>query len=105
MRKRVGVLPVLALIACLVCAFLWQSNRIGEQINDVNAQLDDSRIQLTNAQNEQAQLKEDLQTVDTEAFIENQARSLYGYMKRDEIRFVITNPEALYGDEAQPIAP
>ena len=100
MKRRVGVLPVLALLACVVCAFLWQSNRVGEQINTVREQLDQSRVQLTQAQNEQTQLKDTLERVDTEAFIESQARSLYGYMRSDEIRFVITNPEALYGEES-----
>lgn len=105
MKRRVGILPVLALILCLAGAFLWSSSRIGNQIKDVETQLDQSRVQLTQAQNEQAQLKAMLDMVDTEAFIENQARSLYGYMRPDEIRFVINNPEALYADDEQPTVP
>lgn len=43
-----------------------------------------------------------LDTVGSDSFIENQARTMYGYMMPDEIRFVITNPEALYGDDEIP---
>ena len=57
---------------------------------------------LTELQGEQADLKTQLETVGTAAFIENQARTMYGYMMPDEIRFVITNPEALYGEDEIP---
>ena len=57
---------------------------------------------VTQLQGDQADLKTQLETVGTDAFIENQARTMYGYMMPDEIRFVITNPEALYGEDEIP---
>ena len=61
-----------------------------------------TQMRLTELQGEQADLKTQLETVGTDAFIENQARTMYGYMMPDEIRFVITNPEALYGEDEIP---
>lgn len=100
MRKSVSIWPVLALLVCLLVAFLWSSSQITKSIDEVEQKYDQSRVLLTQLQNEQSTLKDTLEIVGTDAFVENQARSQYGYMKPDEIRFVITNPEVLYGTEA-----
>lgn len=99
MRKTVSVFPILALLACMVCAFLWTSAQSSQSIDELNQQCEVARLSLTDAQSENQQLQQTLQLVGTDAFIENQARTMYGYMKPDEIRLVIVNPEALYGDE------
>ncbi len=102
MRRTISVWPVAILLAGLLIAFLWSGSKVSSGISQVEQQYDQSRMKLTQLQNEQAGLKETLEMAGTEAFIENQARTLYGYMKPDEIRFVITNPEALYGTENVP---
>jgi cell division protein FtsB len=101
MRRSIRVWPVLAILACMLVAFLWSSGQVTGAINQVDDKYNQSRVKLTQLQNEQAALKETLDLVGTEAFIEDRARS-YGYMKPDEIRFVITNPEVLYGTENIP---
>ncbi len=102
MRKSISVWPVVALLGCLLAAFLWSSGQLNKSIRDVDDKYNQSRVKLTQVQNEQASLKEMLNAVGTDAFVENQARTMYGYMKPDEIRFVITNPEVLYGTENVP---
>ena len=57
---------------------------------------------LAELQNDQAALKDTLASVGSDAYIENQARTVYGYMMPDEIRLVISNPETLYGEEGVP---
>ena len=79
--------------------FLVQRHTFPEQLNDT---YDQTQMRLTQLQGDQADLKTQLETVGTDAFIENQARTMYGYMMPDEIRFVITNPEALYGEDEIP---
>jgi cell division protein FtsB len=100
--RNIRVWPVCALIGCILTAFLWSSAQIGSSIRDVNSKYEQSRVKYNQLQNEQEKLKDTLELVDTEAFIENQARTLYGYMRPDEIRFVITNPEVLYGTDELP---
>lgn len=99
MRRYVSIWPVAALIGCLLAAFLWSSGQLHSSIKDADDKFNQSRVQLTRLQNEQVSLNDMLNTVGTESFIEYQARTKFGYMKKDEIRFVITNPEVLYGTE------
>lgn len=100
MRKKVPLLPTLAIIACLVLAFLWSSRITDRKLDELEKQYDANRIRLTQLQNEQTALKKKLDMSETDAFVENQARSLYGYMKKDELRFVITNTDELYAADA-----
>ncbi|MEA5014455.1 MAG: septum formation initiator family protein [Candidatus Limiplasma sp.] len=102
MRRSIRIWPVLAILACMLVAFLWSSSQVTGAINQLEDKYSQSRVKLTQLENEQVGLKETLDLVGTEAFIENRARTMYGYMKPDEIRFVITNPEVLYGSENVP---
>ena len=101
MRKRVGLYPVLAVLGCIVVAFLWIYTKLDQNIADVNQQYQQAIFASNGLETEQSELKSTLASADTDAFIENQARTLYDYMKPDEIRFVITNPEALYGTDGK----
>lgn len=102
MRRSISIWPVCAVLACMLVAFIWSSSQLTGSIKSVDEKYNQSRVKLTQLQNEQTGLKSTLEMVDTEAFIENQARTLYGYMRPDEIRFVITNPEVLYGTDEVP---
>ena len=101
MRKRVGLYPILAILGCLTVAFLWVYTKLDQNISDVNQQYQQAISSSNSLESEQSKLKNTLASADTDAFIENQARTLYDYMKPDEIRFVITNPEALYGTDGK----
>jgi len=101
MRRRVGLVPVLAVLACLTIAFLWVSSKLDNSLADVNQQYQQAVASSNMLETEQNTLKTTLASANTDAFVENQARTLYDYMKPDEIRFVITNPEALYGTDAK----
>ncbi|HNW87125.1 MAG TPA: septum formation initiator family protein [Candidatus Limiplasma sp.] len=101
MRKRVGLYPVLAILGCLAIAFLWVYTKLDQHISDVNLQYQQAISANSSLETEQTELKNTLASANTDAFIESQARTLYDYMKPDEIRFVITNPEALYGTDGQ----
>ena len=101
MAKRVSLIPFLVIAAALTVGFLWFHTKLDENIQDANAQYQQACIASNNLETEQNHLKTMLATVNTDAFIENQARTLYDYMKPDEIRIVITNPEVLYGPEGK----
>lgn len=103
MRRSVSFWPIVALLVCMLGAFLWSSSALSRSIQEVEVKNEQARVRLSQAEIEQGTLKDTLAIVETESYIENQARTEYGYMKPDEIRFVITNPEVLYGTEATPI--
>lgn len=102
MRKTMNIWVLIGISACVLIAFFWYSGSLFRSIDDLNDRYDQAQMRLAELQGKQADLKDELETVGTDAFIENQARTMYGYMMPDEIRFVITNPEALYGDEEIP---
>lgn len=102
MRKTMNIWVLIAMSACVLVAFFWYSGTLSQTIDELNDTYDQTQMRLTQLQGDQADLKTQLETVGTDAFIENQARTMYGYMMPDEIRFVITNPEALYGENEIP---
>jgi len=91
------VLAVVCILAVIVIAFtiLYVAKK-----NTMKA-LDERYVDVLSYQQyldtKENTLQETLAMMGTDAFIESQARDLYGYMKSDEIRFVITDPEVLYG--------
>ena len=103
MSRSVRAWPIFLLLAVMLAAFLWWNHHASLNIQSVDQQHNQNRIKLAQLQEEEITLQEELKLVGTDAFIENQARTEYGYMRDDEIRFVITNPEVLYGTEDVPV--
>lgn len=103
MRKKVPLIPTLAIIACLVLAFVWSSRITNQKLDELNRQYDANRMKMVELQKQKSALSEKLRLSTTDAFIENQARTLYGYMKRDELRFIITNTDELYSSDIKEI--
>lgn len=101
MRKRIRLLPLVVVLACISLAFFWVSSRLDQRIDETDALYQQAVALKSETETDQNDLKETLGTVNSDAFIENQARTLYDYMKQDEIRIVITNPEALYGTDGK----
>ena len=99
MRKRVGLFPVLLIFGCLLIGFVVVSNGLVSRIAETDELYQQGVATSNNLEIRQNELKGTLASASSDAFIENQARSLYGYMKPDELRLVITNPEALYGTD------
>lgn len=99
LRKRVRLTPIILLLACVSIAFFWISSGLDRDISDADAQYQQAVADGNELENAQNNLKQTLSTVNSDAFIEKQARNLYDYMKQDELRIVITNPEALYGTD------
>ena len=57
---------------------------------------------VASKQREVARLTNEVQLSGTDEFIANEARTKYRYLLDGEIRFVITNPEVLWGEEGLP---
>ena len=99
MPVRVRIVTVFIVLAVMILAFtvfyIVKQNTM-EELDDQYAQALSYHQYLENKEND---LRSTLSTMGTDSFVENQARTLYGYMKSDELRFVITNPEELYGTQ------
>ncbi len=95
--KRVRVLSVVIVMIGMTLVFCWRSGSLQSSLNELSEQYEQSSAKLSAMNIEQSELRQTLADAGTDEFIENQARTRYGYMMPDEIRFVITNPDALYG--------
>lgn len=93
---------LLIVAACVLTAFFVCSGNLKSAVEELDEIGASQKQRLSDLKNEKADLAATLKEAGTDTFVENQARSLYGYMMPDEIRFVITNPEALYGDTEIP---
>ena len=105
MRKTVNIWWVIAFVACCLFAFFAYSNKLSAEIDALQKTLDHEKAKLTEMQEENAELDAKLQIAGTDAFVENQARDLYDFMMPDEIRFVISNPQAQNQNTAEVSAP
>lgn len=97
MPVRVRVIAVIFLVIVITIGFTF----LFFQKKSTMKQLDEQYIEALSyhqyLEKRESTLKATLDAMGTDAFIENLVRTLYGYMKSDELRFVITNPEVLYG--------
>ena len=100
-RRRMGYLTLLVLLALVGVAFSVGNHRIQATTQRLAKEEDQSRLELAALKNQKQDLETELSAAGTDAYIENQARTRYGYLKPGELRFVITNPETLYADGAE----
>ena len=102
MRRTVNIWVLIGTLFCVLVAFFCMSSSLSRSIGELDDAYGQSKASLADLQNDQAELKDTLASVGSDAYIENQARTVYGYMMPDEIRLVISNPETLYGEEGVP---
>ena len=102
MRRRMSIWIPLFGSLVLIALFTVLLFSISADTAIQKSKLEDAQKRLTSLEQEQTALKTTLENADSDSFIENYARTHYGYMLPNETRIVITNPEALYGDGETP---
>ena len=65
-------------------------------LNEARQQQSALQATLTQLEETNKVMNEELNLVGTEDFIVNSARTNYAFMNKDDLRFQFTNPEALY---------
>ncbi len=97
MPVRVRIVTVFCVLAVIILAFTVLYISKNNAMKELEQQYFEAVSYRQYLESKENSLQNMLATMGTDSFIENQARTLYGYMKSDELRFVITNPEVLYG--------
>ncbi len=88
-----GFVLILALVlAVFLCFHLMMRGDLTRKAEQENA----LKLALTRLQEEEKDLKNQLSIVGTADYIVSSARENYSFVNRDDIRFVFSNPEALY---------
>ena len=100
--RRIRYMTLFVVLAVIGATFAAANIPVPSQLQQMAKLESQYRIQLSELQNEKLKLEAELSVAGTDAYIENQARTRYGYLKPGELRFVITNPEALYTSGVDP---
>jgi cell division protein FtsB len=94
--RRVRYMTLFVVLVVISVAFFATNRGIFTTIQETDKKIIDARLSLSESQKQKLDLEAELSVAGTDAYIENEARTRYGYLKPGELRFVITNPEALY---------
>ena len=102
MKKTMNLWTLLIVLFLILGVFFYLNNRLSDKIDSLQGDYYQVNSELSEVQNEQTDLQAELDSTSSDSYIENKARSEYGYMQKDEIRLVIENPEVLYEDGVVP---
>ena len=88
-----GFLVILSVIlAVFLCLHLIMKGDLSRKAEEEEA----LQLALAQLKEEEKDLKNQLSIVGTDSYIVSSARENYSFLKKDEIRFEFSNPEALY---------
>lgn len=96
MRRRMKLFPVLVAAFVIAASGLLILNRLDGDIAVLQDVAKESRLRQLSAEATKSEMIQEINRKDTDSYIIEKARSLYGYLMPGEIRFVVTNPESLY---------
>ena len=104
MRPRIKLIYVLAAAFVIAAGGLMTMNRMDGEIAVLEDTARETRLRQLEANAQQSEMQKELAIKDTDSYIRDKARSMYGYLMQGEIYFVVENPEALFDEEEMPQA-
>ena len=102
MRPRIKLIYVLAAAFVIVAGGIMAMNRLNGDIAVLEAEVVRTRLEKAAVNAEGSEMQKELAIKDTDSYIREKARSMYGYLMQGEILFVVENPEALYEEGEMP---
>ena len=96
MRRTMTVKGFIVILSLILAVFLFLHLLMRGDLSRKAEQEEELREALSELQEEEKDLKNQLNIVGTEDYIVSSAMENYSYVKKDDIRFEFSNPEALY---------
>lgn len=96
MRSRLKLFPVLVAAFVIAACGMIAMNRLDGDIAVLQDVAKETRIRQLQVEAQKSEMIQEINNMDSDSYIIEKARSLYGYLMPGEIRFVVTNPESLY---------
>ena len=96
MHRTMTVKGFIVILSLILAVFLFLHLLMKGDLSRKAEQEEALRAALAELQEEEKDLKNQLSIVGTEDYIVSSAMENYSYVKKDEIRFEFSNPEALY---------
>lgn len=100
--QQVPGITLVAVLFIIVAVFTVINSSLRREVRGLQEMVAEGNRLVSAKQKEAADLSGKLQYARTDEFIANEARTQYGYLSDGEIRFVVTNPEVLWGEEGMP---
>ena len=98
MPKRMKLLSVAVLAFIIVATGLIAGKQYKQDIDRLNDLKYQVRLDQIEAERKKSAYQAELSESETDEYIIRTARELYGYLMPGEIRFVVTNTDALYDE-------
>ena len=96
MRRTMTIRGFVVILSLILAMFLFLHLMMRGDLSRKAEQEEALRLALAELQEEEKDLKNQLSIVGTEDYIVSSARENYAFVGKDDIRFVYSNPEALY---------
>ena len=103
--RRISFLAFFLICVLLVFFYHKAVERMDQQLAVMEQEANQYQQLLDDARAEKKEVELEIAQAGTDAYIENIARTEYGFLKPGEIRFEITNPEVLFNDYNAESAP
>ena len=101
MHRTMTVKGFIVILSLILAVFLFLHLLMKGDLSRQAEQEETLRAALAELQEEEKDLKNQLSIVGTEDYIVSSAMENYSYVKKDDIRFEFSNPEALYSDSEE----
>ncbi len=102
MRPRIKLIYVLAIAFVIAAGGIMALNRMEGDIAVLEDTARETRLRQLAVEAEKSEMQKELAVKDSDSYIREKARSMYGYLMQGEILFVVENPEALYEEGEMP---
>ena len=102
MRQRFKLIYVLAAAFVIIAGGIMALNRMDGDITVLEDIARETRLRQLAVDTEKSEMQKELAIKDSDSYIREKARTLYGYLMQGEILFVVENPEVLYEDGEMP---
>ena len=99
LNRRIPILMLCCALFLILSIDIMIISSMNAQVETLKTDLKEIRLLSSQYSDEKDRLQDEIEQITTEAYVQNKARELYQYMMPDEVRFIVTNPEALYLDE------
>lgn len=96
MRRRMKLFPMLVAAFVMIACTIITLNRLDTDIAALEDVARETKLRQLSLESEQSQMRQELAMKDTDSYIMEKARTLYGYLMPGEIRFEVSNPDSLF---------
>ena len=98
MRKKIKLFYVAVAAFVIIAGGLITLHRLNADIAVLQDTERETKLEQLRVNTEKSDMQQEIAIKDSPDYIRDMARTMYGYLMPDEIKFVVVNPEVLWDD-------